>query len=164
MKITLNILLSAIIIIVLTFSCKKEGSNSNSSQSDNYHLTVKKDGVEFNANQSVLVSYSAGVLDYYSIQGLDSDGNHLTLILKSPLATGTFPTGMDLTAPQQVSAEYKESLTSVWNSKYSLTAGSITISQNTSTNMKGTFYFTGVSPSDSTTKVFTEGEFYARKL
>ncbi len=83
------------------------------------------------------------------------------LTLESPIATGTFtPTVDALTV-----LFYQEiNPYTVWGATEDEGSGTITITENTDTYIKGTFSFTGVNPADNSTKVITEGQFKAQKL
>ncbi len=156
-KLTSKAPLILLFIIVLS-SCSSSDDSSDSNQSD-YFLTAKVDGVNY-SRDFVTVSALPNESDVYIISGVDEISS-IGLTLESPIATGTFtPTVGTLTV-----LFYQEiNPYAVWGASEDEGSGTITITENTDTYIKGTFSFTGVNPTDNSTKVITEGQFKAQKL
>ncbi|PCJ64365.1 MAG: hypothetical protein COA58_13505 [Bacteroidetes bacterium] len=147
-------------------SCKGDESSPKTSSNTSYYFTCKIDGEEFvSSSESSVVSYAADFSEYFNIQGIDVMGNKLSLTLQSPTQIGTFETGDPGTPTQTIAAHYAtQSPVENWSTRDDNGKGTIIVSKNTETYMEGSFSFTAMNAIDSTTKVFTEGEFKVRKL
>lgn len=147
-----------ILLAVVLSSCSSEDDSTSSEQS-NFFLTAKIDGVNY-SREVVTVSALADESDVYIISGVD-EASSIGLTLESPISTGTFtPTvgGVTVLFYQETNPY------AVWAASEDVGSGTITITENTDTYVKGTFLFTGVNPAENTTKVITEGQFKAQKL
>lgn len=139
-------------------SCSSDDDTSGSEQSD-FFLTAKIDGANF-SRDFVTVSAFPDESDVYIITAVD-EASSIGLSLESPISTGTFtPTvgGLTVLFYQEISPY------AVWEATEDGGSGTITITENTATYIKGTFSFTGINPLDDSKKVITEGKFKAQKL
>ncbi|MCL5128368.1 MULTISPECIES: DUF6252 family protein [unclassified Algibacter] len=159
---TLKILFSktVVILILLTASLTSCSSDddSNADQSD-YYLTAKVDGVNFSTDYVTISAFQDNT-DIYFIRGVGEESS-FGFSLESPVSTGTFSATIseDYVLFYQVINPY-----AVWAATEDGGSGTITITENTNSYVKGTFSFTGFNPADDSTKVITEGKFKAQKL
>lgn len=177
----INILSFTILAFSLVFSsCSDNDADSDlnpTSSSGDYFFTCEINGVAFAAtHDAASVSIGADMTEYFNIQGRDAADNKVTLTLQSPTQTGTFETGDPGTPTQTVAAHYAGkspvgSTVGNWSTRDDNGKGTITITESTSSNMKGTFsfYASGGSftPSgdlDTSTLTFTNGKFNARRF
>ena len=99
------------------------------------------------------------------IQGSDASGKALQLILMSNGAVGTYEisqtAGISAIASYTVTNISNPMASQTWAAPYegSGVAGSITISEISDTNVKGTFTFTGKNEDGADTKAVTNGAF-----
>ena len=144
-----------LLISVMLGSCSSNDDSSDSGDS-NYVLTAKVDGVNF-SRDNVVVSALNSQTDFYTILAVGDTSIGLTL--SSPVSTGTF------TASETTVFSYQQNVPFiVWGANADAGSGTITITENTDTYIKGTFSFTGFNPADNTSKEVTEGVFKALKL
>ncbi len=150
---------AALVLLLLSVTlnnCSSDDDSTSSEQSD-YYLTAKVDGVDF-SREFVLVSALADDTDIYIISAVGESSIGLTL--DRPISTGTFtPTlgGATVLFYQETNPFV------IWGATEDEGTGTITITENTDTYVKGTFSFTGVNPLDNSTKEITEGDFKAQK-
>ncbi len=180
MKKTAVVLSVLIMGLFLFTSCKKEESSSggsggsSSATQGQYFMNAVADGNSFHATGTDYVpgvvmqltdtsgapSGSAG----YTIRGIDDvTGNiiQIAIALSSPTETGTFTYssgGYNLFS-------YSAGGTNVWMTVGGSPSeeGTVTISENNSNYVRGTFSFTAYNVSDSTIVQVTNGEFKAKK-
>nr|WP_321229063.1 DUF6252 family protein [uncultured Psychroserpens sp.] len=147
-----------ILIIVMLNSCSSSDDTDASGQSA-YYLTAKIDGVNY-SREFVTVSALPDETDAYIISAV-GEISSIGLSLESPISTGTFTSSIgDLTV-----LFYQEiNPYAVWASSDDVGSGTITVTENTDTYIKGTFSFTGVNQLDNSIKVITDGNFKAQKL
>ncbi len=147
-----------LLFIVALTSCSSDDDSSGSEQSD-YYLTAKVDGVDY-SRDFVTVSTLPDESDVYIISGV-GEVSSIALTLESPISTGVFtPTlgGSTVLFYQEINPFV------IWGATEDEGSGTITITENTDTYIKGTFSFTGVNPLDNSIKEITEGQFKAQKL
>ncbi len=160
------------VLLILTFSVSifsfftSCGSDEPSDiTGEDYFMTALIDGVEFSSfiNQ-VTVGALIGVDDAYQLSGAEESGSGdniaIQLLLPTATATGTFTT-MD---SEIILVYLRVAPFGNWGSDNSLGSGTVTISENNATYMKGTFSFTGVNAIDNTTIEITQGKFKAEKI
>ncbi len=149
-----------LIIVGVLSSCSSDDDNDDTNQEQsNYFLTAKVDGVDF-SRDFVTVSALPDESDVYIISGV-GEVSSIALTLESPISTGAFiPTvgGLTVLFYQEINPY------AVWGANEDAGSGTITITENTDTYIKGTFSFTGFNPLDNSIKEITEGNFKARKL
>lgn len=151
----------ALILILVTFvlsSCTSDDDSTDPEQTG-FFLTAKVDGVDY-SRDFVTVSTLPDEADVYIISAVGVNSS-IGLTLESPIATGTFTPaagGLTVLFYQEINPY------AVWGASDDVGSGTITITENTDTYIKGTFSFTGINPADDSTKVITEGQFKAQKL
>ena len=158
----LKTILPKSVLLLMLFSavlsgCSSDDDSSSSDQED-YNLTAKVDGVDFLV-EDIIISAFNGIGEYYTIFAVGEASIGLTL--KSPLSLGTFATGVE----EEVAMTYQTNVPfAVWGASDDIGSGSINITVNNDTYIKGTFSFTGFNAADNTSKVISEGKFKAQKI
>lgn len=144
-------------ITIVSSSCSSD-DDSNPGQ-DGYYLTAKVDGADYSTD-FVTISAFQDNTDIYLISGVGEESS-FGFSLESPVSIGTFSatTSEDIVLFYQVINPY-----AVWSATEVAGSGTITITENSASYVKGTFSFTGANPADDTLKVITEGKFKAQKL
>ena len=147
-----------LLITTVLSSCSSDDDSTDSEQTG-FFLTAKVDGVAY-SRDFITVSTLPDDTDIYIISAV-GEASSIGLTLESPIATGTFTPavgGLTVLLYQETNPF------AVWGASDDVGSGTITITENTATYIKGTFSFTGVNPADDSTKVITEGKFKAKKL
>lgn len=146
-----------LLIPAMLSSCSSD--DDSGSEQDGYYLTAKVDGVDYSTD-FVTVSTTPDLTDIYLITAVGETAS-FGLSLKSPISTGTFTSNTDEETVlfYQVLNPY-----AVWSASEDTGSGTIIITENTNTYIKGTFSFTGENPADNSSKVITQGKFKAQKL
>ncbi len=143
-----------------------DDSQTNNSGGDEF-LTAKIDGADFEASTDpaslIGAVLSNGVL---AVQGSTNNGDYLRFNIVNYNGTGTYQTGDALTNPNLI--QYgKINPVVAWLSNgiavagNSSATGTITITAEDGSVVEGTFSFTGLNASDSSTKTISEGKFKA---
>lgn len=125
-------------------------------------LTAKVDGNSFTSlSVAVAATVSNNVLVF---QGSNSDGEYIRANIINYNGEGTYKTGDNISNSSSISYGSVNPV-SAWISTFNIGSGTITITADSSTNVKGTFSFSGENNSSSavTTKTITEGTFSAPK-
>lgn len=161
---------SAVLVLALITtltSCSSDSSGGGGGSASLGTLKGKVAGSNFTSMTAATFATKqvAGLTTNFIIQGSDASGKAIQLmIMGTDGTTGTFE--ISDTAGISVIASYSEvnlsTMTSqTWAAPYdgSGVVGSITISEVTDTNIKGTFNFTGKNQSGSDTKNVTDGAF-----
>lgn len=147
-----------LLMTVMLCRCSGDDDSTNSDQTG-FTLTATVDGVNYSSD-FVTVSALPDESDVYIISGV-GEASSIGLTLESPISTGTFAPsvgGLTVLFYQDIDPY------AVWGATEDEGSGTITITENTDTYIKGTFSFTGINPADNTTKEVTDGNFKARKL
>ena len=162
-------------LITLT-SCSSDDDDGGSGSAASGTLTAKVDGTSY---QSMEISSSATVANAGQVQNLviiasNSDGNAFAIIIFGYTGEGTYEiTGANIAVTN--TASYTEtdvdlnnpqnSTTEVWQAPYDDTlVGSVTISEETDTKVKGTFSFKCKNVNgDNSVKNITDGAFNLNK-
>jgi hypothetical protein len=122
-------------------------------------LSAKVDNATFTSmSVSVAAVVSNGIL---SVQGSNSSGEYVRILISNYSGTGTYTTGTVVTDPSSFSYGTVNPV-ATWISTFNLGSGTIEITEDNSTAISGTFSFTGVNQG-SANKVITEGVFSAPK-
>ncbi len=126
-------------------------------------LKAKAGSTNFTSMQAATFAMSqSGML---IIQGSDATGKAIQLLLAGVTTAGTYEisdtAGISVVANYTIANISNPSASQTWAAPYenSGVVGSVTISEITATNVKGTFTFTGKNQAGSDTKPITEGAF-----
>ena len=159
-------LLIMVTSLVTLSSCSNDDDNSgNGGSAPSGTLVAKVDGTNY---QSATISSSATVANggqNLIIIASNSDGNGFAISIFGYSGPGTYPlTGADPLITN--TASYTETdisnpmNTQIWSAPFDTTeVGSVVIEEETDSNIKGTFEFTGMNSNDNSTKVISEGAF-----
>ena len=130
----------------------------------NYYVRATQDGVAKDWSTAITASYvlpapNARSLDIIGLNGASSIGLHISNDTGAAITTGVYPFVF-----VSVGCNYSEG-TTMFSTDYSnstISSGNITITEfdTTSKTIKGTFNFTGKDNAMTSSKVFTNGEFY----
>lgn len=142
------------IIALLLASCKKDDLPNKSINSD-YYLIVDIDNKTTSFNNSVQVDKDQ--TDFFTIRGFGDNGRMVLELDSLPIPT----TGM-FTADVSADLLYADQTDKIWFALW-FPSNTITILENNSTYVKGTFSFTGVA-TDNSVRFFTKGSFKAKKM
>ncbi len=141
--------------VISLASCKKDDDgDDNPASAGSVTLTV--DGASWNASLSVQAVNTNGVIN---VTGSDSNAKQASIVLYNVTKTGTYTVGG---IGNSNSLRWTEGLGQ--NDTYSangiIGSGTITVTELSSTKIKGTFSFTGVNTAQAT-KSITDGAFEA---
>lgn len=162
-----------ILLITLSISfisCDKDDDDNSSGSVGENTMTAKIDGTSFSNSNSVgqatIASLATG--DNLVIQASNSDGESINLIVWNYSGTGTYEINSSGTNPN--TGIYTETdisnptNTQIWQAPYqNSSVGSIKITEETSTAVKGEFNFIAKNASDNSEKNITEGLFNLQK-
>lgn len=158
MKIFKSFFLMLAAVAVLGFtSCDKNSDDDVTPENpiSNGTITLKVDGSSWNASLAVQAVNTNGVIN---VTGSDSDAKQASVILYGVTEPGTY----NVQAGLQHQLRWTEGLGT--NDSYIanglIGSGSITITELSSSKVKGTFQFTGANTAQAT-KSITEGSFEA---
>jgi len=118
-------------------------------------ITLKADGVSWNASLAVQAVNTNGVIN---ITGSDSNAKQASILLYGVSQTGSYSMTAGMAHQLRWTAGLEQSDTYMANGLVG--NGTITVTELTSTKIKGTFSFTGVNTS-GTSKNITDGSFTA---
>jgi len=148
-----------LLLALVTYSCSEDGTNPIE---DNVFLSAKINGLDFNTSIVVAISAPIGNNNFALslVGGIDSNSETITIIVGNYDGTGTYTTesnsGIIFTYSNPSSG-----ITGIWaSSSNGVGTGTITITEDNATSLKGTFSFTGINV-DDTTKSITEGRFFS---
>lgn len=159
---TLKQITVLLFVAFLSVSCSENDEN-NPTSGDEF-FTAKVDGVDFSSFEDAIGASigTGGSGDVLAVQGSNSVGDYIRLNISGYTGVGTYTTGDNLSNVS--SASYGTiSPVAAWTSTFDIGSGSIEITEDTDTLVKGTFTFTGLNASDNSTKSITQGEFSALK-
>lgn len=170
MKISnLKLAIIALLVVFSFSSCSSDDDDATGSVGEGT-MTAKIDGASFSnsnsAGQATIASLPAG--DNLIIQASNSDGESINLIINVYTGTGTYEINSSGTNPN--TALYTETdianptNTQVWQAPYlNSPIGTVKITEETATAVKGEFSFKAKNPTDSSVKDITEGFFNLQK-
>lgn len=149
-------MLTAIAVLGFT-SCNKSDDEDVIPENplSNGTITLKVDGADWNASLAVQAVNTNGVIN---VTGSDSDAKQASIILYGVTEPGTYNVQAGLQHQLRWTEGLDASQTYVANGI--LGSGSITITELSSSKIKGSFQFTGANSSQAT-KSITEGSFDA---
>jgi len=152
--------------LVLFISVAMFLSCSNSSDEDlgltgEGTLTAKVDGQAWSSLKATVGAVvSSGVL---AVQGSTSNGEFIRINIINYTGVGTYKTGDNLSNVNSASYGTIDPI-ATWMSTFNLGSGTIEITEDSATTVKGTFSFTGINASaGNSSKAITEGTFNAPK-
>jgi len=142
--------------IVMLGSCKKKSDDPANPVGSNGAITLKVDGSTWNASLSVQAVNSNGVIN---VTGSDSNANQAGVTLYGVTAPGTYQVGPPNAGNM---LRWTEGLgqTDTYQASGVIGTGTVTVTELSSSKVKGTFSFTGYN-TDQTSKQITEGTFEA---
>ncbi|MFY9241620.1 MAG: DUF6252 family protein [Polaribacter sp.] len=156
MKTLKNLILFAFVAVL--FSCS-DATDADLGLSGQGSLSAKVDGATFT---SLSVAVGATVTNgVAAIQGSNSAGEYIRINIMSYNGVGTYSTGNAINNISSISYGTVNPI-ATWISTFNIGTGTIQITEDTATTIKGTFSFTGVNDG-SPNKVVTEGTFSAPK-
>jgi len=152
-----SILLSVVLIAsVVLVSCKKESDTTPAGS--NGSISLSYDGSSWNASLGVQAVNSSGVIN---VTGSDASAHQVAVNLFGVTAPGTYVVGPN--GNTGTSIRWTEGIDpkQTYTASFVLGKGTITVTELSATNIKGTFSGT-VYNTDQTSKVITNGEFDAK--
>lgn len=150
--------IGVLLFLTLLISCG--GSDDDNPTGGDAFLTAKVAGVDFASMEvSVGASVTSSVL---AVQGSNANGDYIRLTAVNYNGVGTYKTGNSISSTN--SAMYGSiNPIAAWTSTFNIGEGTIEVTEDNSTHVKGTFSFVGVNDSKGN-KTITEGKFSAPKL
>lgn len=138
--------------------------DSNNPSGGDEFLTAKVDGADFSSfEDSIGASIgTGGAGDVLAVQGSNNSGDYIRINITSYTGVGTYTTGDAITNVSSLSYGSVTPL-AAWTTTFDIGNGTVEITEDSATHVKGTFSFTGLNSSDSTNKTITQGEFSAKK-
>lgn len=131
-----------------------EGTNGGAT------LSAKVDGTGFTSLEATIGAVvNSGVL---AVQGSDASGKYIRINITSYNGKGTYKAG-DALSNTNLMMYGTVTPIKAWATTFNFGTGTVTITEDTSTHIKGTFSFDGYEAGDKTTKKITEGTFNAPK-
>ncbi|QTD36709.1 hypothetical protein JL193_11230 [Polaribacter batillariae] len=152
--------ISLLLFLSVLVSCG--GSDEDLGISGEGSLSAKIDGTAFTALSSAVASSTSN--NVLAVQGSNSNGVYIRINIMNYNGVGTYKTG---DSASNASSMIYGTVNPVvaWASTFTIGEGTITVTEDTDTAVKGTFSFTGENNSSSavTIKKVTEGTFNAPK-
>lgn len=154
--------------LITLSSCSSDDDGGGGGQAAEGTVTAKIDGSTFTSMEIASTANFVAAGNVMSIQGSDADGRAIIILINGYEGEGTYEIGGDNSI--FVSASYTEidinTLTSEsWAAPYSggEVVGSISISEETEDNLKGTFEFSARNDNTDTIIDITDGSFNVSK-
>jgi len=154
-------------LIFILSSCSNDDDGGSSSNASNGTITASIDGDSFQSNAMFSVSnlIDQGGITTLTLQGTNNDGNGFTFVINGFDGVGTYEIGGNNTV--FVNASYIETdvtnptNSQTWQAPYDddTVRGEFQISEDTGSNVKGTFEFTAKNTNDGSVKSITNGNF-----
>ncbi|RLD44921.1 MAG: hypothetical protein DRI89_02615 [Bacteroidetes bacterium] len=152
-----SILLSVVLISgILLVSCKKE--DDGTPVGSNGSISLSYDGSSWNASMSVQAVNSGGVIN---VTGSDASAHQAAVNLFGVSAPGTYVVGANGNSGNSIRWTEGIDPKQTYTASFVLGKGTITVTELSATNIKGTFSGT-VYNTDQTSKVITNGKFDAK--
>lgn len=149
------LMLTAAAVLSITSCSKSNDDNTSDNTLSNGSISLNVEGSSWDASLAVQAVNTNGVIN---VTGSDSNGKQASVLLYGVTETGTY----NVQAGLQHQLRWTEGLGT--NDSYIANglvgSGSITITELSSTKIKGTFQFTGMNTAQAT-KSITEGSFEA---
>lgn len=146
---------------ILGISSCSDSTDEDLGLSGEGSLTAKIDGSNFEAlSVAVVATISNNVA---AIQGSNSEGEYIRFHISNYNGVGTYTTGNSISNTNSAMYGTINPVIS-WVSTFDIGSGTIEITEEKDTAIKGTFSFTGInSDGNTTSKTITEGKFNAPK-
>lgn len=148
-------------LVTLT-GCSSDDDGGSGGNAGEGTMTAKVDGNTVTsidlASQATLVPSTNTLI----LQGTDSSGKGFVITINGYNGTGTYDIGgSSLSVAIYIEADVSNPAnTQTWQAPYDTSVnGTVSMSEETSDNVKGTFEFTGKNASDDSLKVISEGSF-----
>lgn len=159
-KIMKNLKNVLLFVCLLAFVSCSDATDEDLGISGEGTFTAKVDGVVFT---SLKATVGASVTNQVvAVQGSKSNGEYIRFNILNYAGIGTYTTGDAVSNTNSIQYGTVTPI-STWISTFNLGTGTIEITEDTSTNISGTFSFTGVQDGFAN-KIVTEGTFNAPKI
>ncbi len=145
----------ALLFLGLSSCSKTEDTTPDNPLLSSGSIALKADGVSWNASLAVQAVNSNGVIN---ITGSDANAKQASILLYGVSQTGSYSMTAGMAHQLRYTAGLGQNDTYMANGLVG--SGTITITELTSTKIKGTFSFTGVNTSGAS-KSITDGSFTA---
>ncbi len=150
--------IAVLLLTVFMFSC---GSSGDEPTGGDAFLTADVAGASFaSMKASVGATETNGVL---AVQGSTANGDYIRLNIFSYNGAGTYVTGDAITNTNSLMYGTITPSVAAWTSTFNIGQGTIRITEDTATHVKGTFSFSGFNAAAGTNKQVSSGEFSAPK-
>lgn len=169
MKTTNVIKLLFISILVIAFSsCSNDDDGGNGGSAAAGTVTAKIDGTNFTSLEIASVANLVSGVGTLTIQGNDADGKAIVIVINGYEGPGSYDIGgnnLVAVVASYVEADINNPMNSqTWQAPFDDTvAGTVSISEETDDNVKGTFSYTAKNSNDNSTKEITDGSFNLTK-
>ncbi len=154
--------------LVTLVGCSSDDDGGDGGNAGAGTMTAKVDGTTVTsielASQATLVASTSTLI----LQGTDANGIGFVITINGYTGTGTYnidgnTTGFSVAIYIETDVS-NPSNTQSWQAPYNTSInGSVSVSEETSDNVKGTFEFTGKNANDNSQKVITDGSFNLSK-
>ena len=150
--------ISFLLFLSLLISC---GNNDDDDLgvSGEGSLSAKVDGTKFTALSVAVAATTSN--DVLAVQGSDASGIFIRINIMNYNGKGTYKTGDNIANASSMIYGTVQPIAS-WASTFNIGNGTVTVTEDTETTVKGTFSFTAVND-DMGSKTITEGTFNAPK-
>ncbi|MCF6170648.1 MAG: DUF6252 family protein [Bacteroidales bacterium] len=153
-----SLLLSAVLIsAVILISCKKD-DDGGTNPASNGTVSLSYDGTNWTADLSVQAVNTNGVIN---VTGSDGNARQAAINLFSVTKPGTYKVGPNGSSGNSIRWTEGVDPKQTYTASFVLGSGTITITELSATNIKGTFSGT-VYNTDQETKSITNGKFDAK--
>jgi uncharacterized protein DUF6252 len=156
--------ISLIAVMFLALSCSSDSDGGGGGTASAGTIKAKVGGTSFTSMEMATVAMRSG--DFMTLQGSNSSGKAINLVLNGVSTTGTYDIGGDnliAIVGSYVDTNIQNpmaSVTYVAPTEGGAVKGSITVTELTDTKIVGTFHFTGTNQDDANdTKEVTNGAF-----
>ncbi|MCG1037520.1 DUF6252 family protein [Polaribacter sargassicola] len=154
-----NLKIITLLIFVATLLACSDASDEDLGTTGEGILTAKVDGEDFSSLKVAVVAVVSN--NVVNVQGSNSNGDYIRFSILNYSGPGVYKTGDAITNVNTIQYGTVNPIVA-WISTFTSGSGTIEITEETSSTVSGTFYFTGIND-DYASKVITEGVFSAPK-